>query len=129
MSRNPVETRKRKAAFDTGERLQVFERVSLRGQVLIHDENRLFIASVNNISAGGVFINELTVLPLGGEVRVVVKCPRLGVPIQAVGTVVRVENQKRRGLAVEFTSIASSDREAIQNCVFESRVETVLKVA
>jgi c-di-GMP-binding flagellar brake protein YcgR len=128
MKRNSAEARKRRAAFKTDERLQVFERVTLKGQVLIHDENRLFIAPLNNISAGGVFIDELTVLPIGGEVRVVVRSPRLENPIQAVGTVVRVEDRLRHGIAVEFTTISSEARECIQNCVFESRVEKVLKV-
>jgi c-di-GMP-binding flagellar brake protein YcgR len=51
------------------------------------------------------------------------------VPIQAQGTVVRVERGGRRGLAVQFTSLNPTTRETIENFVFEARMETALKVA
>jgi c-di-GMP-binding flagellar brake protein YcgR len=127
--RNPNETKKRRAAFSTNDRLQVFKRINLRGEVIIHDEEKLFIAPLSNISAGGLFVSFLNTLPLGDEVRVVIRSPRLEGPIQAHGTVVRIEKDGRKGLAVEFTSISSEARERIQNCVFEQRLETVLKVA
>lgn len=112
-----------------GRRLRVFQRAQLPGQVIVHDDAQLFIAPLENLSAGGLFIDQLMEIPAGRSVRVVVKSPRLENPIQATGTVVRVERDDRKGLAIEFTSISSRSRETIQNCVFESRMEKVLKVA
>lgn len=110
------------------QRLRVFQRTQLSGQVYIHDDQRLFVAPLNNISAGGLFISGLTAIPIGAVVKIVVKSAKLEFPIQAKGTVVRVESDKRRGSAVEFTSINSHSREVIQNCVYESKIETALKV-
>lgn len=112
-----------------GTRLRVFERASISGQVMIHDEEHLFVAPLNNISAGGLFIDKLVSIPTGRVVRIVVKSPKLDKPVQAKGTIVRVESDQRRGSAVEFTSISASAREVIQNCVFETRMEGALKVA
>lgn len=112
-----------------GQRLRVFERARIAGQVLIHDEEHLFLAPINNISAGGLFIEQLMSLPTGSVVRIVVKSPKLELPVQAMGTVVRIENDKRQGTAIEFTSITSRAREVIQNYVFETRMEGALKVA
>ena len=109
--------------------LRVFPRVRVEGQVIIHDEDHLFIAPLNNISAGGIFVDKLLSLEHGAQVRVVVKSPKLGCPVQAKGTVVRVQREGAQGLAVEFTSITRSAKEAIQNCVFESKLEMALKVA
>lgn len=119
-----------KVRFKTeGRRLRVFQRAQLPGRVIVHDDTQLFIAPLENISAGGLFIDQLMNIPSGKSVRVVVKSPRLESPIQATGTVVRVERDDRKGLAIEFTSISSRARETIQNCVFETRMEKVLKVA
>lgn len=112
-----------------GQRLRVFQRAAIVGEVIIHDDERLFIAPLSNISAGGLFIDELTNISKGITVRVVVKSPRLEHPVQAVGTVVRVEEKQRRGLAIEFTSISNTAREVIQNCVYETRMQTALKAA
>lgn len=111
------------------ERLRVFERARVSGFVMIHDEEHLFIAPLDNISAGGLFLNELVAIPAGKMVRIVVKSPRLEHPVQAKGTVVRIEKRDRKGMAVEFTSISSRAREIIQNCVFEARMESALKAA
>jgi len=112
-----------------GRRLRVFQRAQLPGRVMVHDDTQLFIAPLENISAGGLFIDQLMNIPSGKTVRVVVKSPKLEAPIQATGTVIRVERDNRHGLAIEFTSISSRARETIQNCVFESKMEKVLKVA
>lgn len=101
----------------------------MRGYVMIHDENRLYIAPLTNISAGGVFVSQLVNIPAGRNVRVVVKSNRLGAPIQALGTVVRIEIDGRKGSAVEFTSLSAQDKEHIQACVFETRLELALKAA
>jgi c-di-GMP-binding flagellar brake protein YcgR len=111
-----------------GQRLRVFQRAVIPGEVIIHDDSQLFIARLKDISAGGVFIEDLTMLPQGAQVRIVVKSPKLDATVQATGTVVRIESNSRRGAAVEFTSISSKSREVIQNCVFETRMETALKV-
>ena len=116
-----------------GQRLRVFQRAHIQGHVFIHDDNQLFIAPLQNISAGGLFIDQLVALKTGDQVRVVVKSEKLQAPVQATGTIVRVERadapEDRHGLAIEFTSISSRSREVIQNCVFETRMERVLKVA
>ncbi len=111
---------------------RVHPRVRVSGQVMIHDEERLFIAPLSDISAGGVFVNQLVNIPLGQTVKVVVKGPRFEKPVQAEGTVVRVDKDKsagRRGLAVQFTGISEMAKDAIQACVFELRMEAALKAA
>lgn len=113
----------------TTQRLQVFQRAQVAGEVLIHDEGHLFIAPLNNVSAGGCFVDRLVSLHKGKIVRIVIRSPRFETPVQALGTVVRIEKDGRTGTAVEFTSISTRSRETIQNCVFESKMETALKVA
>ena len=108
-------------------RLRVFQRASIPGQVIIHDEEHLYIAPLQNISAAGLFIDQLEHFNEGSQVRMVVKSSRLAEPVQATGTVVRVQSAGKRGLAVEFTSISTKAREMIQHYVFESRLENTLK--
>lgn len=111
-------------------RLQVFKRAQIQGKVFIHDEDQLFQAPIGNISAGGLFLDEVSELALGSTVRVVIKARGLNQPVQATGKIVRVEHAKSRtGLAVEFTSISRQCREDIQNCVHEARMRDALKVA
>ena len=112
-----------------GRRYQVFQRAEIEGNVLIHDEDQLYIARLNNISAGGLFVDRLVSLPEGRVVRLVVKSPKLEQPVQARGTIVRIQGEGRPGLAVEFTSISSRSRDAIKNCVQEARMESALKTA
>jgi Tfp pilus assembly protein PilZ len=112
-----------------GPRLRVFPRVRITGQVIIHDENNLYIAQLGNISAGGIFVDQLTSIPAGREVRIIIRSPRFGAPLQAKGTVVRVEGNRRKGVAIEFTGLTPEAKDAIQNCVFETRMEGVLKAA
>lgn len=111
---------------------RVHPRVRISGQVMIHDEERLFIAPLSDISAGGVFVNQLVNIPLGRTVKVIVKGPNFEMPVQAEGTVVRVDKDKssgRKGLAVQFTGISEMAKDAIQACVFELRMEAALKAA
>lgn len=108
---------------------QIHPRADLHGQVIIHDDKHLFIAPISNLSAGGLFIEQLVNIPAGKVVKVVVKSDRLAVPIQMQGTVVRVERGGRRGLAVQFSELNDSTRETIENFVFECRMESALKVA
>ena len=110
-------------------RLRVFQRAMVPGHVIVHDDTELFIAPLQNISAGGLFIDEIVSIPRGKVVRIVVKSPRLQEPVQALGNVVRIEKAGKRGLAIEFTSISPHAREVIQNCVFETRMESALKAA
>ncbi len=108
-------------------RMRVFQRAKISGQVIIHDEEHLYIAPIENISAAGVFIDQLEHFNEGSQVRMVVRSSHLNEPLQATGTVVRVQTGPKRGLAVEFTSISTRAREMIQNYVFESRLEATLK--
>jgi len=110
-------------------KIQVFKRANLKGLVLIHDEQKLFIAPISNISAGGVFIRELLAIKPGRKVRLVVKSEQLRSPIQAEGRVVRIEKDKRKGLAVEFTELNATAREAIQKLVAEKDMEKAIQVA
>ena len=110
-------------------RLRLFQRAKILGTVMIHDEEHLYIAPLEDISAAGVFIDQLENFSEGSQVRMVVKAGELGEPVQATGKVVRVQSGAKQGLAVEFTSISSRARERIQNYVFESRLEANLRGA
>ena len=77
-------------------------RRALPGRVFIHDEEQIFIAPLNNLSRGGLFMDKLVSLEVGQKVKIVVKSHALPEPIHAHGTVVRVEMEKRWGTAVEF---------------------------
>jgi len=79
-----------------------YPRVSLNGRVFIHDQEHIFIAPLNNVSRGGVFVDKLIALEPGHRVKVVIKSNELSSPLQASGVVIRVENEKRQGSAVEF---------------------------
>ncbi len=104
-------------------------RAKVRGQVIIHNEARLFIAPLDDISAGGVFVSSLTSLPPGSEVKIVVKGPGFSSPVQASGVVVRVDKGARKGIAVQFTLIDEASKNQIQSTVFETRMEAALKAA
>lgn len=110
-------------------RLRAFARLDLPGEVLIHNEEDLYIAPLLNLSAGGCFVEKLHAIPEGSEVKIVVRSERLNAPIQAKGTVVRVEKGKRLGLAIEFTSIEQEARDSIQTLVYENKLQNALKVA
>lgn len=77
-------------------------RYSLAGRVFIHDEEQIFIAPLNNVSRGGLFMEKLVSLEVGQKVKVVIKSHSLSEPIHAHGTVVRVEMDQRWGTAVAF---------------------------
>ena len=109
-------------------RLQLYRRAAVLGQVYIHNDERLFIAPLNNISAGGLFINGITSLRRGNSVKIVVKSPELDQAVQAIGRVVRIERSDRRGLAVEFTDISDNAKEFIERCVHNSGLQSALKV-
>jgi c-di-GMP-binding flagellar brake protein YcgR len=111
------------------EPVRVFKRADVEGEVLFNSDTEFFIATLRNISAGGFFVECSVTIPAGQCVRVVIKSSKLEQPVQAIGTIVRVETKDRPGLAVEFTSISSRAREIIQNCVFEARMQSSLKVA
>ncbi len=101
-------------------------RAQITGKVFIHDENRLFIAPLNNLSAGGLFVDRLVSIPEGSRVRVVIKSDSLHDAVQALGKVVRVETDGRRGLAVQFTAISKKAREAISKSVNVAHVEEAI---
>lgn len=117
-----------KAALAPKRRLRVYARIFLEGEVYIHNEKALYIAPINNISAGGCFVDQLNNIPEGSEVKIIIKSERLNNPIQATGVVVRIEKQVRKGSAIEFTSIAGDSREAIQTLVYENKIQDALKI-
>jgi PilZ domain len=79
-----------------------YPRHEVSGKVFIHNEEHIFIAPLNNIGRGGLFVDKLVSLEIGQKVKVVIKSASLLVPIQATGTVIRVETEGRAGTAVEF---------------------------
>jgi len=101
----------------------------MNAQVMIHDEERLFIAPLSDISAGGMFVSQLVSIPVGAVVKIVVKGPQWEAPLQVEGTVVRVDKKDRIGIAVRFTGISNATKDAIQACIFEMRMEAALKAA
>ena len=109
-------------------RLRAYARINLEGEVFIHNEEDLYVAPLNNLSAGGCFVDQLNTLPQGSEVKVIVKSARLQNPIQAAGVIVRVEDSQRKGSAIEFTSLNAQSREEIQTLVYENKIQNVLKV-
>ena len=118
----------RKADVRKPPRLQLHRRAKVVGQVYIHNDERLFIAPLNNISAGGIFINGITSLRKGNNVKVIVKSPELDHAVQAKGKVVRIERSDRRGLAVEFTDISETTRQFIERCIDNTGLQSALKV-
>lgn len=108
---------------------QAHPRVMVAAQALIHDSEHLFIAPARNLSLGGVFLEQLVQIPLGTEVKLVLRSEGFKGPIQIKGKVVRIEEAGQRGLAVEFVSLTAAAKEAIESCVFNKRMEKALKIA
>lgn len=88
-------------------------RVPVDGRVFIHNEEKLFIAPIVDISEAGCFVGQLTALAKGARIRAVIKSQTLGQPIQIVGTVIRVETGSRPGVAIGFTSLSDEARKCI----------------
>ncbi len=110
------------------QRLRAYARVELSGEVLIHDEEELYIVPLLNLSAGGCFVEKIHCISKGSEVKIVVRSKRLQFPIQAKGVVVRIEKEDRVGLAIEFTSISQEARDSIQTLIYENKVQNALKI-
>lgn len=119
----------RKKAETVTNRARQFVRAAMVGRVYIHDENQLFIAPLNNISAGGLFIDGLTDIPCGQTVKVVIKSPSLAEPVQAEGSVVRVETAARKGLAVQFSRISESAQTIIARSVDHTTARPIVAKA
>lgn len=107
---------------------QLYRRVSMEGDVIIHDNIHLYMTKLRNISGGGVFLKDLVSIKEGENVRLIIKSQKLEKAIQAKGKVVRIEKNPNRGLAVEFTSISKEDRQCIENSVYEQAMEEALKI-
>jgi len=93
-------------------RARKHERFSVLAKVIIHNEEQIFIAPLDNISMGDLFVEKLISLELGNRVKVIVKSSHFTQPLQASGTIVRVETQDRVGSAVQFDWV-QNDFEAI----------------
>jgi hypothetical protein len=96
-------------------------RVPVEGRVFIHDEEKLYIAPIVDISEAGCFVAQLTALKKGAKVRAVIKSQTLGQPIQIVGTVMRVETGNRPGVAIGFTNLSDEARKRIARHVASSK--------
>lgn len=77
-------------------------RIKATGRVFIHDQEHIFIAPLNNVSRGGLFVDKLIMLEPGSRVKVVIKSAEFSCPLQASGTIVRVETDQRQGSAIQF---------------------------
>lgn len=117
-------------------KVRAYPRVTVPGRVFIHNQDKLFIAPLGDISQGGAFIEQLVSIPEGALVRVVIKSPKLTAPVQAMGRVIRViDGPERRGIAICFTQLMGNSREVISLCVsdevmeVEQRMQDSLKVA
>lgn len=99
-------------------------RVEVTGRVFVHNDEKLFIAPLVDLSEGGCFIGQLTSLKQGAKIRAVIKCPALEQPIQILGQVIRVENGARVGAAVSFTRIASDAQRKIVRLVQKMKDQT-----
>lgn len=111
---NPIEARKN-TDTDRAKTPRVHERVPMDGRALVHDESRLFIAPIRNISAGGVYIDLLVSVPVGREVKIIIKSSSLPQSIAVTGTVVRVDYGPRMGLAVKFLDVPRDSRILLGN--------------
>lgn len=89
-------------------------RHELSGKVFIHNEEHIFIAPLNNVGRGGVFVDKLVSIELGQKVKVVIKSASLSIPIQATGIIVRVETEGRFGTAVQFDWVEPSGLAQLQ---------------
>ncbi len=107
---------------------QKYERISLQGTALIHDDDHLFAAPLENLSRGGLFLSQLTSMKQGQVVKLVIKSEELAVPFQAEGRVVRVESSERKGIAIEFISLKAFAVKLIENRVSEKTLESELKL-
>jgi len=102
-------------------------RATVEGRVFIHNEERLFIAPIVDISEGGCFVGQLTALTKGAKIRAVIKSQTLGQPIQIVGTVIRVETGNRTGVAIGFTDLPDEARKRIARLVSTSKSQEGLQ--
>jgi Tfp pilus assembly protein PilZ len=96
-------------------------RAPVEGRIFIHDEEKLYIAPIVDISEAGCFVAHLTALTIGAKVRAVIKSPALGSPIQIVGTVMGVETGNRSGVAIGFTKVSDEARKRIARHVASSK--------
>lgn len=81
---------------------RLYPRVKATGRVFIHDQEHIFIAPINNVSRGGIFVDKLVALEVGHQVKVIIKSDDFSSPLQASGKIIRVENDKRQGSAIQF---------------------------
>lgn len=104
-------------------------RAEMEGRVFLHDQQRLFIAPLHNLSAGGLFINKLTAIPVGAEVKLIIKSPYFQFPIQLEGKVVRIESQleEKKGLAIQFINHNHQHAQIINETVLDVRKKMAQK--
>lgn len=101
----------------TWKNVQVDPRATLKGEVLIHDDENLYIAPLENLSAGGAFIGKLISMPMGKAVSVVIRTGDFSPPVQARGYIVRVERNLLKGTAIKFHFISALDKMRVEECI------------
>jgi hypothetical protein len=101
-------------------------RASVKGQVLLHNESKLLVAPLNNLSEGGVFVNGVTSLPEGSLVKLVIRSEFFKEPIQAEGKIIRIEKKERKGSAIQFTGMSVENLTDIKSSVLKAKKKEAL---
>ena len=109
-------------------KVQKHPRTPLKGEVLIHDDENLFIAPLENLSSGGAFIGRLMAMPAGRMVSLVIRSNELSPPLQARGEIIRIESSLRQGSAVQFHTLSTADRYRIDQYIKNNSLSAVYKV-
>jgi hypothetical protein len=76
-----------------------------------------------NISGGGVLVSDKWNLPLGLDVRIELQADPKGLPIKAMGRVVRVAGKNEKGIRID--SIAREDEERLVRLVRERELASL----
>ncbi len=102
-------------------------RAKIQARVYIHDNERLYIATTEDLSISGTFISGPLPFTPGQPVHVVIKLPKVDTAIQLQAVVVRVESRGQSGIGIQFTKIDENAHKLIQKCVWQTLVEEALK--
>jgi uncharacterized protein (TIGR02266 family) len=91
-----------------------FIRVPVETEVAVESHGEQFKGMTRDISLGGILF-EPTRLSSGDQVKLMFSLPGAGMPINALGVVVRVEERQRAG--VQFTNLSDASRDAIREVI------------
>jgi len=94
-------------------------RTQTKSRAYIHVGEDVYIAPTDTLSSSGIFVQGLTKIAQGTQVRVVIESQLIKFPIRVLGTVVRVDNKadKKGGIAIQFTALPEETRTEIEDFV------------